>query len=913
MDVKQPWYQRDIPETVQGLAGDLNNGLNYSEIEGRRDTYGMNELREAAGRSVWGMLFAQFKDFLILLLLGAAIISALMGEVTDAAVIILVVVINALLGVGQEYRAEKSLEALKRLSAPMAKAVREGRIVSLPAKELVPGDLILLESGDFIPADLRLVETVNLKIDEAALTGESVPVGKSAAWIGLEDMGVADRKNSAFMGTVVTFGRGRGIVVTTGMDTEIGRIAEMIQATEPEETPLQMKLAEFGRQMGLLALGLCGVIFLVGVLRGLEVFQMFLTSVSLAVAAIPEGLPAIVTIVLALGVQRMAQKKAIIRKLPAVETLGAATVICSDKTGTLTQNAMTIRTIYTTGRLWSVTGDGFQPCGDFIGPDGQTDMGGEPALALLLKVGLLCNDAHLQEEAGEAGLNWRVVGDPTEGALLVAAAKGGFYREDLNIEFPRIMEFPFESVRKRMTTVHRGVLGHRFLDDLGSGTWGFTKGAPDVILEHCDLYMGPNGIHPLTSEDKADFLAINNQMASKAMRVLGFAVKPLGDPEKVTMADAENGLIFLGFMGMIDPPRPEAAEAIRLCREAGIRPVMITGDHRETAVAIGKELGLLGEGERVATGKELSTISSEEFDRSIKSIAVYARVSPEHKVKIVDGFRKQGDVVAMTGDGVNDAPALKRADIGAAMGISGTDVAKEAADMVLADDNFATVVAAVKEGRIVFENIKKAIYFLLSCNIGEILCIFVAILLGWAVPLLPIQILWVNLVTDSLPALALGVEPAEGDIMKRKPRQTGEGIFAFGTRQTLVVFGFYIGFITLLAFVLGERESLATGRTMAFATLSLSQLFHVFNFRSLRNSLLKRGASGNPYLVWAAIVSAALQIAVMVIPVLAKVFKVASLNWAGWLIILILSASTLAVGEIWKAIWIRRFTEQRSC
>ncbi|HEX2952481.1 MAG TPA: calcium-translocating P-type ATPase, SERCA-type [Bacillota bacterium] len=906
MEREKAWYQLGIQEVAQLIHVKLDTGLNASEVDKRRSEYGSNELLEAKGKTVWTMLIEQFKDFLILLLLGAAVVSAILGEITDASVIILVVIINALLGVGQEFRAEKSLAALKRLAAPLAKTLRDGKVTMLPAKELVPGDLIILEAGDFVPADLRLIETANLKVDEAALTGESVPVGKRAEWVGEGELGLGDRKNMVFMGTVVTFGRGKGVVVKIGMDTEIGHIAEMIQSSEPEETPLQRKLAQFGHQLGYLALGLCGVIFVVGVLRGLQVFPMFLTSVSLAVAAIPEGLPAIVTIVLAIGVQRMAKNKAIIRKLPAVETLGSATVICSDKTGTLTQNAMTVREIYIPGHLLKVTGDGFQPFGEFRESDRKVDPAKNFELSILLKAALLCNDARLQKEQEEDSFAWRIVGDPTEGALVIAAAKGEYYREDLEKTLPRVMEFPFESERKRMTTLHKGKLGHPKLVTLGGESWGLTKGAPDLVLEHCDRYLSAEGIQPLSSTEKSAFLAANSQMASKALRVLGFAVKPLGDPTKVSLVEAETELIFVGFMGMMDPPRQEVAESIRICREAGIQAVMITGDHKDTAMAVGRELGLLVEGQRVITGQELNGIDENTLSESVKNIAVYARVSPEHKVRIVEAFKKRGDVVAMTGDGVNDAPALKRADIGAAMGIVGTDVAKEAAEMVLADDNFATVVAAVKEGRIIFENIKKSIFFLLSCNIGEIFTVFLAILLGWPVPLLPIQILWVNLVTDSLPALALGMDPAEGDIMKRQPRGPGQGIFTNRVSVTLVIYGLYIGLITLGAFLVGKGVSIEKGRTMAFATLCLSQLFHVFNFRSLHDSLFIRGILSNRPLIGATLISAFFLVIVMVLPLLEKVFRLVNLSTNEWLTVLALGVSTILVAEVWKLLWVRR-------
>lgn len=905
-------YRSEIDSFVQELSVDPIRGLTDKEAEERRLNVGPNELAETAAKTVWMMFFDQFKDFLVLLLLAAAVVSAFVGEVTDAIVILLVVGINAVLGVVQEFRAEKSLSALKKLASPQAKVIRAGHVVSLPARELVPGDLVILEAGDFVPADLRLIETANLKINEAALTGESVPVDKDADWKAAEEVGLADRKNMAFMGTVATYGRGRGLVASTGMKTEIGQIATMIQAVETEETPLQRKLDAFGRQLGIIAIVLCVVIFLVGIARQRDPFEMFLTAVSLAVAAIPEGLPAIVTIVLAMGVQRMAKNKAIIRKLPAVETLGSATVICSDKTGTLTQNAMTVRELHTWDDQTSVSGEGYQPTGAFKVLGQPIDPKERQDLWLLLKAGLLCSDARLQEDMAEGQIRYSIVGDPTEGALIVAAAKADLKRENLEEELPRVLEFPFDSDRKRMTTVHRGSLRHTYLESIAAETWGITKGAPDMILDVCDRYITADGIRPLDEKAREALLAKNKAMATQALRVLGFAVKPLPTPEKVTIEEAENALIFIGFMGMIDPPRREAAEAIRICREAGIKPVMITGDHRDTAVAIGLELGLMDSDKHVMTGEALNSIDREALEASVKEISVYARVSPEHKVRIVDAFRRRGEIVAMTGDGVNDAPALKKADIGAAMGITGTDVAKEAADMVLADDNFATVVAAVKEGRIIFDNIRKAVFFLLSCNIGEILTVFAAILVGLPSPLLPIQILWVNLVTDSLPALALGVDPAEGDIMRRKPRNPQQGIFTTGSKRSMVVLGAFVGCITLVGFLVGwlGRQSVEEGRTIAFATLGMSQLFHVFNFRSLRGSLFRRGVFGNPQLVAAVLVSVALQFAVFFISPLAKIFKVVPLVATEWLLVIGLSASTILFGEFWKAVWIRPRTEE---
>lgn len=896
------WYRLTAEETLKSLGTDPSRGLSGDEAEKRIARFGKNELQEKAGQTVWEMLFSQFKEFLVLLLIGAAVISILLGEITDALVIFLVVIINAILGVIQEFKAEKSLAALKTLSAPTAKVVREGRIFQLPAGDLVPGDLILLDAGDFIPADARLLEAVNLKVDESALTGESVPVEKDAAFTVDGEAPLAERKNLVFMGTVSTFGRARAVVTTTGMETEIGRIAGLIQEAEAERTPLQKKLTEFGQELGVLALILCAIIFFLGILRGNRLFEMFFTSVSLAVAVIPEGLPAIVTIVLALGVQRMAGQKAIIRKLPAVETLGSATVICSDKTGTLTQNAMTVRRIAIGESLYEVTGEGYELEGDFLRKGAKVPVEEDPYLSLILKIGLLCNDASFFTEDGKR----RLVGDPTEGALVVAAEKGGFDRQRFAKEFPREKELPFDSVRKRMSTVNRGPLPSGVPGLPEEGFWLLVKGAPDTVLEKCTRWLGKDGPSELTPEKKEEFLRVNREMAGEALRVLGFALRPFNPEEDFTVEAAEQDLIFIGFMGMIDPPRSEAREAIKVCRKAGIKVKMITGDHRDTALAIAKELGLAAGENQIMTGGELDKLSQEELGNAVKEVTVFARVSPEHKVRIVDALKKNGEIVAMTGDGVNDAPALKKADIGAAMGIAGTDVAKEAAEMVLADDNFVTIVQAVKEGRIIFENIKKAIYFLLSCNAGEIFTILTAILLGWPVPLYPIQILWVNLVTDSLPALALGVDPPEDEVMQKKPRDPGEGIFAYGMKRTLVFYGVFIAFVTLAAFNIGAKESIMKGQTMAFATLGLSQLAHVFNFRSLSNSILTRGFLGNKPLLLGILVSAVMQLAVLFTPFLMEIFKVQRLAPSEILEISGLVLSPLLFGELWKAVWIRK-------
>lgn len=890
------WYRKSILEAAAELETDLTTGLTHSTAAGRLEKYGPNELQAQQGPTVWQKILSQLKDFLILLLLGAAVISLFLGETSDAIVIFLVVVLNTVLGVVQELKAEKALSALEELTAPLAKVHREGQTREVAAKELVPGDLILLEAGDFVPADARLVTADSLQVNESALTGESVPVAKEAEFTAAEDLPLGDQKNMVFKGTIVTFGRGRALVTGTGMDTELGRIAGLLQTGPEEKTPLQKRLDSFGKQIGLLAIGVCLFIFLVGILRGNRFYEMFLVAVSLAVAAIPEGLPAIITIVLALGVQRMAGQKAIIRRLPAVETLGSATVICSDKTGTLTQNAMTVRRIVTGTADYAVTGEGLKAEGEFRRGEAPVTVEEQPLLELILKIGALCNDAEfLPEEA-------QIIGDPTEGALVVAAAKAGMTRKELQATYPRTQEYPFDSVRKRMSTVHQGTLVPKLAGEKGEDRhWLLVKGAPDLVLENCQWWLGEDGPQELTAARKAELLKVNHQLATEALRVLAFAFRP-DPPSGSPVEEVEKDLTFVGFMGMIDPPRPEAKAALQVCQEAGIAVKMITGDHRDTAVAIAEQLGLAGSTEAVLVGAELEALDGAELAQRVDGVSVFARVSPEHKVRIVDALKQNGAIVAMTGDGVNDAPALKKADIGAAMGQTGTDVAKEAADMVLADDNFATIVRAVQEGRVIFENIKKTVYFLLSCNLGEIVTIFTAILLGWPVPLYPIQILWVNLVTDSLPALALGVDPPEGDIMKRPPLHPEEGLFDRKARMLLGVFGVFIAAVTLTAFRLGLRESVPKGETMAFATLGLCQLVHAYNFRSLTTSLWRRGIFQNKQLVWASAASAFLHLIVFFTPWLRGIFRTELLPLNDWLIVCGLALTPLLMGEIWKLV-----------
>jgi len=867
------WHSLDIEEIVRRLDTHLDKGLSEEEAQRRLKQYGPNELLEGKSRSVWQMFADQFKDFMIIVLFVAAIVSALLSEWTDAIVIIIVVVLNAVLGVVQEYRAEQALAALKKMAAPNAKVMRDGQVKVIPASDLVPGDIVILDAGDYVPADLRLIEAANLKAEESSLTGESVPVDKDASILCKEDAPLGDRINVAYMTTAVTYGRGKGIVVGTGMNTEVGRIAELINEQDEMQTPLQKRLEQLGKILAIAALGICIVIFLAGILYGRNWLDMFMTAVSLAVAAIPEGLPAIVTIVLAIGVQRMAKRNAIIRRLPAVETLGAATVICSDKTGTLTQNRMTVQRIYAGGRMYDA--------------NEQINVENNALLKLLLNTAILCNDAT------EAKDGSKEIGDPTETALVNLGAKLGFHKAELEQRMPRIDEVPFDSDRKLMTTVHKN--GDKYI--------AFTKGAPDELLKRCKYINDGNTIREINQNDIDNILKINDELASQALRVLAMAYKePDNIDYKDKQSELESELIFIGMVGMIDPPRPEAKEAVDLCRSAGIKPVMITGDHRLTAIAIGKELGILQSPDEAVTGQEIDELSDDEMVEKVPHYSVYARVSPEHKVRIVKAWQRRGDVVAMTGDGVNDAPALKSADIGAAMGKGGTDVAKGAADMILTDDNFATIVAAVEEGRIIYANIIKAIQFLLSCNIGEILVLFISTILNWIQPLLPMHILWINLVTDSLPAIGLGMENGEKDIMKRPPRDPKESILPMPMFVNILWQGLVICAATLIAFRIGSSVSIELGRTMAFLVLGLSQLAHSINMRSQDKSIFAMKWSDNRFLSIAILTSAATQLMVVFIPFLRRIFKLDFPDPVHWLYAIALSLVPIAVVEIWKLV-----------
>ncbi|MFH1093981.1 MAG: calcium-transporting P-type ATPase, PMR1-type [Candidatus Omnitrophota bacterium] len=896
MRENKKFWSLSVQEAVEGLDTNLVGGLTDIEVTRRQKQYGLNQLKEKKGRSPFGIFLEQFQDFIVWILFGASVVSGFLQEWVDALAIIAIVILNAILGFIQEYRAEKSLSALKKLSSPNTKVIRNGQHSIIPSSGLVPGDLIELESGDHIPADCRLVWlTSNFGVQEASLTGESTPVLKTTIALEEKDVPLAERANMAYMGTYITSGKAKAIVVDTGMSTELGKIAGMIQDIGHESTPLQKKLEEFGKWIVYLCFILVGLVFLLGWLRGGKIIDVFLTSVSLAVAAIPEGLPAVVTIALAMGVQRMVKRHALIRKLPSVETLGCATVICSDKTGTLTKNEMTVQAVFAGSQVFKLTGVGYEPKGDFFLDEKQVNFNQYPRLQKVLQAAVLCNGAELVK--GEAG--YKIIGDPTEAALLTAAAKADIWKEAQEKEFVFVDEIPFDSERKKMTIVRKDK--ERVL--------AFVKGAPDMLLKDCD-YIEENGaVRRITGEDKENLAKINSGFADSAMRVLAFAYRNLeASSSRYEVDSAEKQLTFLGLIAMIDPPRPEAKEAVAKCKQAGIKTVMITGDHKNTAVAIAKELGFFKESSLAFSGEELDGISEEALLDKIENIPVYARVSPEHKLRIVRAWRKKGYIVAMTGDGVNDAPAVKEADIGVAMGITGTDVTKEVSDMVVTDDNFASIVAAVEEGRGIYDNIKKFVHYLLSCNAGEILVMFVSSLIGLPAPLLPIHILWVNLVTDGLPALALGVDPVEPNIMQRPPRRPNEPVVTKQRGFLMLTQGAFIAFCSLLAFcfvLFVEKEGIARARTAAFIVLACSQLFHSFNCRSMTVSLFKLGIFSNKKLIAAAFVSFLLQVAVVYLPFARKIFKTEMLGAFDWFLVLAISSFPLWAMEIYKIIFRR--------
>jgi len=887
------WWHLSVEQISRELGTDPKGGLSAAAAAEKLRSHGPNELQEKKGRGPLAIFFDQFKSLMIGVLIAAALISGFLKEWVDAVAILAIVFLNAVLGLVQEYRAEKSLAALKKLSAPSSKVVRDGAAKLVPARELVPGDLVEVEAGDHVPADSRVVwHTSNFAVQEASLTGESTPVNKTDLALEEKDIPLAERANILYMGTSVVAGKARAFVVETGMQTELGRIAGLIQEIKKETTPLQRKLEQFSQLLVYLCFFLVAVVFGLEILRGGKVLDMFLTSVSLAVAAIPEGLPAVVTIALALGVQRMVRRHVLIRKLPSVETLGCATVICSDKTGTLTRNEMTVRAVWTSRGAFEVTGTGYDPAGEFRTGAGPVDPAAHPDLLKALTAGVLCNNAQLTVKDGKPD----VFGDPTEIAILSAAAKAGVWKGQEEDAFELVEEIPFDSERKKMSIVRRAD------QDLTV----FTKGAPDLLVRDCSFILEDGAERPLTDADRDRIMTANDGYSGQALRVLAVAFRTLDqEPHSYSAETIERELTFAGLVAMIDPPRPEVREAMAKCRTSGIRTVMITGDHRNTAVAIARELGFYGDTSRALTGEDVDRLSDEELDASVEDVAVYARVSPEHKLRAVRAWRRRGEVAAMTGDGVNDAPAVKEADIGVAMGITGTDVTKEVSDMVITDDNFASIVAAVEEGRGIYDNIRKFIHFLLSCNLGEILVMFTAALLGFPVPLLPIQILWVNLVTDGLPALALGVDPVDPNIMERPPRKSDEPVIT-GARAWLIgLQGTLIAACSLGAFLfvlLYEKEGIDRARTAALATLACSQLFHAFNCRSMRESIFRLKFSTNPQLVGAVVLSFALQMAVIYVPFLQPVFKTQAMSLVDLGMIMVFSTLPLWIMEFVKAL-----------
>ena len=905
--MEKNWFNKRVEDVEKELSTSISEGLTEERVKKAREKYGANELKAKKKKSLFVKFLEQFKDFMIIVLILAAIVSGVVGYmqnegITDSIIILIVVIVNAIIGVAQEAKAEKSLEALQKLSSHSAKVIRNGNVDVVASRELVPGDIVVLDTGDFVPADLRIIEAANLKSQEASLTGESVPVEKISEVIVEEKIGIGDRVNMLFSSSLITYGRGKGIVVETGMNTEVGKIAEIISDTQETETPLQTKLNKLGKTLGLAALVICAFIFVIGMVYGKEPLDMFMTAVSLAVAAIPEGLAAVSTIVLAIGVQRMVKRHAIVKKLPAVETLGSSTVICSDKTGTLTQNKMTVKKIFFDGNLKKIE--------DIKEEEIKDD------LQKLVYVSMLCNDT-------KVGKDNELTGDPTETALVDMGFKLDFKPELFEL-MPRVAEIPFDSDRKLMTTIHKAENGYVV----------YTKGGVDELLKRCSKYIINNEIKNDLAEFNKEIQKYNEEMAREALRVLAIGYKEIDHmPTEEEVKNIEDDLIYIGMVGMIDPPRDEAREAVQKCKTAGIKTVMITGDHKVTASAIAKSLGILEDESEAITGAELEEMSDEDLIKNVRKYSVYARVSPEHKVRIVKAWQANGEIVSMTGDGVNDAPALKTADIGCAMGMVGTDVAKEAADVILTDDNFATVVSAVEEGRRIYDNILKAIQFLLSSNVGEIIILFVAILitpiLGNAFgidikliePLLPIHILWVNLVTDSLPALALAVDPAEKDIMNRKPLKPGKGIFTKGMTWRIIYQGVMIGAITLTAFILGlstpdsnlpevfnsegikmsnEQVKVEIAQTMAFTVLAFSELVHVFNIRNNKKSIFVTGIFSNMKLILAILVSAALMFVILLVPQLREIFGIPVLPVNNILEIVALVLSPIAIVEIFK-------------
>ena len=903
-------HGKSIDQVVADFNADPDQGLTTAQARDALQQYGPNELTEKPRPGFLALLWGQFNNYLVIILIVAAALAFSLGEVVDAIAILCIVVLNAVIGVVQESKAEQALAALQKLAAPNAQVLRDGHQITLAARELVPGDIVLLEAGNYVPADLRLISTVNLKIEEAALTGESVPVDKNAKLIVEPDAALGDRRNCAFLSTLITYGRGKGIVIGTGMQTQIGHIAEMIQSYEAEDTPLQRKLEHLGKVLGTACLAICAVVLIYGLIRDTHITDVFntgllaywaaekkdivnliLTAVSLAIAAVPEGLPAIVTICLALGMQQMIKKNALIRKLPAVETLGCATVVCSDKTGTLTQNQMTVVQGWAGDRRFNLSGEGYHPSGYFSVDGERFEPHTDPDTRQLLHGALLCNDANLEAVEVDGARSWRMVGDPTEGAMVVAAVKAGFLRGDMEAAYPRMQEIPFDSDRKRMTTVHRWA---------ESAFIAFVKGAPDMVLDQCSHVQIGGEVVALTAQKRQEILDHNSEMAGAALRVLAVAYRTFAQvPDNPRPEETEVDLVFSGLLGMIDPARPEVIDAIRVARGAGLRCVMVTGDYKDTAEAIARQIGLLTTEGVVLTGPQIEKLSDQELAATVERLQVCCRVSPQHKMRIVDALKSRDHVVAMTGDGVNDAPALKRANIGVAMGITGTDVTKQTADMVLTDDNFASIVTAIEQGRVIYSNIRKFVYFLLACNAGEILIVFGAMLFGLPIPLKPVQLLWLNLVSDGAPALALGLEGGDRNIMQQAPRPQKEPVINRDMAIGIGVIAVVDAIAILSVFFLALQRypgHLEVAQTIAFVTLCCSELLRAYTARSEVLSVFTIGVLSNRWMNWAVLASFVLVMVVVYVPFLQPFFDTVPLSLDDWLLMLpFLFASPIAM------------------
>jgi Ca2+-transporting ATPase len=913
--MSKSWHAMEIEETMKQLDS-KETGLSQEEVQKRLQQYGTNELQKEKGTSPIKMFLQQFEDLLIIILLVATGLSLFLQEYTDAIVIVAIVIACAVLGFVEEYRSEKALEALKKMTAPTAVVLRGGKEVKIQTSEIVPGDIILLYTGDKVPADARLIEAFNLKVDEASLTGESSPVSKDVAAI-LESAPVNDRRDMVFTGTVVVYGRGKAIATSTGMNTEFGKIAKMVQVTEEEATPLEKRMTSVGKLIGILSIAVCLAVAFIGIIEGRNVLDMILWGISLAVAAVPEALPAIVTGALAVGMYRMAKVNTIVRRLPAVETLGCTSVICSDKTGTMTKGEMTVQRIYVNDQAIKVSGVGYEPEGEFLLEDKKLDSKDED-LQTLLKIATLCNDSRLEKETETE--RWIIKGDPTEGALVVAAAKAGLWKEELEKDAPRIGEIPFSSERKCMTTAHLAS---------GKKKIAFMKGAPEIVLDKCTKIYAGGKVRKITEEDRTEMLKVTEAMAMQALRNLGFAFRELPEAASTFDEKIEKDMIFVGIMGMIDPPREEVKDAIYLCKKAGIKVVMVTGDHKLTATAVAKELNLLGENEtegKVLTGVELDQISDEKLTEMVENVVIYARVSPEHKMRIVKAWKAKGQVVAMTGDGVNDAPALKMADIGVSMGITGTEVTKEASDMVLADDNFASIVKAVKEGREIYGNIKKYLTYLLRCNIMEIIVMFVAMIAvpylaganeaeaGSVVALTAIQLLWVNLTTDGLPAIALGIDPGDPDLMEKKPRDPNESVWTTDVKLYLTLTPIIMSIMLLYGYFMyrpwENAFQLTEARTQLLTAMILMELANAISARSLKFPVFKVGVFKNKFLWYAVLSSFGLQLLVLYTPGIQTAFGVTSPEPIDWAFAILFTAITFAALEIGKYVASRRRKEE---